>query len=762
MSKGKGLDPIDSRPLVGVRVLDLVTGPMGAIARHFAELGADVVRVEPDGGASDRTAGSFVDGVSLDFVAANLGKRAASERRRDALIAGADIVIAPRGAIDVMALRQAYPALVMLSVSDFGDSGRFSDWTGSGAVYHALTGELSRSGIPGRAPLLPPGDIGLACAAVQAAYAALVALWQALKTGTGDHIDFSVLDGAGQALDPGYGIGGSATAGVPASKLPRGRPEARFMYPILPCKDGFVRICVLAPRQWQGMFRWMGKPEEFADPSFDKLQNRFKSKTLLPAIARFFAGKTRAEVEAEAETFGVPAAAVLDLDEALMTEQIEARKAFRDIEIAPGISVPMPDGVLEVDGERMGIAGPAPDLPSDDVDWLPRDPLPHPAGQGERPFAGIQVYDFGVIVVGAEAGRLLADQGADVVKVESSAFPDGSRQSRVPGLIAPTFATGHRNKRSLGINLRDPQGKAILTDLVRDADVLLSNFKGGTLESLGLDYASLKSVNPAIIVTDSSAFGPTGPWAKRMGYGPLVRASSGLTMQWRYPGEPDSFSDAITVYPDHVAGRIGVIGVIALMIRRLRTGIGGQVSVSQSEVMLSHMPVRIAGDALRRAGHVVIDEGENSAVYPCAGDDEWCVVTERGSEDEARIAGVTGGKPLADWLQERSSQGAMEALQAAGVPAGAMLRVSELPGFDYYQERGFFREVTHPHMDDPFMVEAAAFRSDTLPDPDERPAPLLGEHTEALMREKLNMDEDAIAANIASGALERYEEKEEA
>lgn len=264
----------EDRPLTGVRVLDFMVGPTAAIARHFAELGADVIRIEPAGGAPDRAEGQFAGGISIDFVAANLGKRAATPDTLQGLVPHADILIAPRGTAEVEQLRALNPALVILSVSDFGDSGPYRDWVGSGPVFHALSGELSRSGITGREPLLPPGDLAIACAVVQAVYGALLAYWQALKTGLGDHLDFSMLDGTTQALDPGYGIAGSATAGVPASKLPRGRPEARFMYPILPCMDGFVRLCILAPRQWQGMFAWMGRPEEFADPSFDTLRAR--------------------------------------------------------------------------------------------------------------------------------------------------------------------------------------------------------------------------------------------------------------------------------------------------------------------------------------------------------------------------------------------------------------------------------------------------------------------------------------------------------
>ena len=744
------------KPLAGVHVLDLVVGPMAAIGRQLAELGADVIRLEPEGGSVDRRHSPSAGGISLDFAAANLGKRTAGLDRFDELLAGADILIAG-SECDVAAALARHPRLVAMKVSPFGDTGRFANWQATGPVYHALTGELSRSGIPGREPLLPPGDLAQACAAVQGAYVALLAYYNRLRTGAGDLLDFSVLDGAAQALDPGYGIAGSAAAGIPASKLPRGRAEARFMYPILPCKDGFVRLCILAPRQWQGMFEWMGRPEEFSDPAFDKLQNRFASRSLLPAIAKFFADKTRRDIEEAGQRHGVPAAAVLDLDEALGTEQIVARRAFKPVEIAPGISAPMPDGTVEIDGQRMGADGPAPG-PDGEADWR-SPPLDLDAPTvGERPLSGLRVLDLGVIVVGADSARLLGDQGADVLKIENAAFPDGSRQSRTGELISATFVAGHRNKRGLGLNLRSDDGKHLLHELVAQSDVVMANFKGGTLQSLGLDYDSLKAFNPGIIVVDSSAFGPSGPWSRRMGYGPLVRASSGLTMQWRYPGEPDSFSDAITVYPDHVAARIGAIATIALLVRRLRTGLGGSVAVSQAEVMLSHMAPKVARRVLERAGIEVTGEDAegSSALYRCAGDDEWCVVSIRGEADRSAMLSVTGGEDIGTWLAGQDSRAAMEALQAAGVPAGAMLRVSELPEFDYYVERGSFRGVIHPHRSEPHFAETAPVRSQRMPDPPEIPAPLPGEHTEEVVREILGFDHARIQELIANGALEQF------
>jgi len=599
----------DNRPLSGVRVLDLIYGPLAQIGRQLAELGAEVIRVEPRCGAHDRRLRPRVNGVSLPFITANLGKHslaldlaeAADARHFEQWLVHTDIVLHTADAEhpDPDTLRARHPHLVILSVSPFGQNTSLRDWQASDPVLHALSGGLSRSDLPGCEPLLPPGELNVTCAAAEAVYVVLLAYFHRLRSGEGDWLDFSLLDGAAHALDPGYGIAGSATNGEPLSQLLRGRIDVSFYYPIIPCKDGFVRICILAPRQWQAMFTWMGEPTEFADPDYQTLSRRFASPALIPAIASLFAGKTRTELEIEGEAFGIPIAAVASLEEALDSDQLKARRALMDIDIADGISTRCPGGVLEIDGLRANPPCPAPGL-----DEYPRTILTAattttsayaftiPADA--RPLSGLRVLDLGVIVVGAEQGRLFADQGADVVKLETSAFPDGNRQSLNNAAFSVAFAAGHRNKRGLGLNLRSEKGRALFCELIKTTDVLLSNFKPGTLASLGLNEATLRALNPGLIMLDSSAFGVTGPWNRRLGYGPLVRASSGLSAQWRYPDDPASFSDASTVYPDHVAARIGVIGALALLIRRLRTGRGGRVSVAQMEVILQQMATDIA------------------------------------------------------------------------------------------------------------------------------------------------------------------------
>ncbi len=747
-------------PLTGIRVLDAVPGALGAVGRLLGELGAEVIRVEPRGGGADRNNEPSAQGVSLPFVAANLGKQAVTidlpgngERLLE-LARGADILLeAGLPGLDHAAVRAAAPRLILVSISDFGTTGPWRDWQASDAVLHALTGGLSRSGLPDRPPLLPPGQLTIETAASQIVMATLGALIRALRTGEGDRLDMSLLEAAMQSLDPGFGLNGSAQSGVPSWKQPRGRTDERYRYPILPCADGFVRLCVLAPRQWRSMFTWLGEPEEFAGPEWEKLLVRFRSTTLLPAIARFFADKTRAEIEEEAARRGIPAAGLLSVDEAIGTAQMTARSAFVPVEIAPGMALPFPNGTIEIDGLRAGIRGPAPALAGEARFTGERARFDAPPA-ADFPLDGVRVLDMGVIVVGGEAGRLLADLGADVVKVENAAFPDGQRQSRDDDPVSLTFAAGHRNKRGLSIDLKSDRGKALFLDLVRQADVLLSNFKPGTLAALGFDAETLLRANPRLVAVDSSAFGPTGPWSGRLGYGPLVRASAGLSKQWTYPGEPESFSDTVTVYPDHVAGRISAVGALALLIRRMRTGQGGTASVSQAEVMLGHKAVEIAEAAARAAGMAVVADPREDLLLACAGEDEWCAVSLRDAPDCAAFAALVGDDPAA-WARGRSPQDAMVALQEAGVPAGMMVRVVDLPDLPGFQALGTFREATHPLIAAPFTVEGALTRSERVPAPDQRPAPRIGEDSVGVVKDWLGLDDGDVAPLLADKIIEQ-------
>jgi len=787
--EGAGTD----EPLSGVRVLDLSSRALSGIGRRLAELGADVLRIEPPGERRADQGDMDVDTVAVAIarfgkahLALDLGKQA-DRGAFEELASRADLLIetAPPGSeqervLDVAGLHMRNPGLVTLSVSPFG-RGSHERWQATDPVLQALAGPLSRSGAPNREPLLAPADLALNCAIEQAFFLLLLAYFHRLRSGVGDHLEVSLLEAAAQAFDPSFGMGGSAISGMRPADISRGDLAGYLPYPIVRCADGFVRLCILAPRQWKAMFAWMGEPPEFADPSFETTLVRIGSRPLQEATARFLSEKTCAAVEAESQRRGIPIASLRAFDEAIDAEHFCARDVFASLPVAEGVAATAPNGVFVVDGAR-AVAHERTDRGA----WGPRKGVS--AGADEpflsgRPLAGVRVLDLGVIIAGAEQGRLLADFGAEVIKVENSAFPDGSRQIQ-PGMasggkISPSFACGNRNKKSIGLNLRTAEGRDLFLGLARKADVVLSNFKPGTLESLGLDNATLLRANPRLILADSSAFGATGPWSGRMGYGPLVRASAGLTALWRYEDEPETFRDSLTVYPDHVAARVVAAGVIALLIRRASTGGGGVVSVSQAEVMLSHLSAQIAQRSLERTG-VTIEGSAHDApwgVFACAGEDEWCVVTVRDDADWASLCRVMERGDLAAdpalahadgrraqrahveaaleaWLVEMTPHAAMTALQGAGVPAGAVLRPPDLLEFPPLARRGALRMMRQTHMPEPFYVQYECAPSENIADPPLRSAPLRGEHTREIASDLLELEDEEIDRLIAAGVLE--------
>jgi crotonobetainyl-CoA:carnitine CoA-transferase CaiB-like acyl-CoA transferase len=759
------------RPLDGYVVLDVLDGTVKALSRTYADLGARVIRVRPLGG--ERAAGDRREaivcavadaGKELVTLAHAPGERSAQWRE---LLQLADLVLVPSPrAAELNFPPEAVPErCVLMTVSMFGTGNAYADWQATDPVLHALSSELSRSGVAGREPLLPPGRLAFDCAMTQATYVGMAAIYAARVTGRGDRIDFSMLDGAVQALDPGFGLAGSATLGRSAKLLPPGRPAPGLLYPIFPCADGQVRVCLLAPRQWQNMFRWLGSPTPFASAEFNSLEVRQQSGALTQAMAAFFRHRLKADLEREGAEHGVPISGVLSLAECLATDHVTARGIIAEVALPDGHKVRMPRGVIGID-RHVPSAAPA-----------GHEPASRPAGATPaRPLAGLKVIDLGVIVVGGEQSRLLADLGADVVKVESASFPDGTRHSYLRTGLSVGFAAGHRNKRSLGLDLRHPDGKALFLRLAGEADVILSNFKPGTMESLGFDYTTISGLNPGVVMVDSSAFGADGPWAGRMGYGPLVRAASGLTRKWCYPNDAEAFSDSVTIYPDHAAARYGAIATLALLTRRLRTGRGGTASISQMEVMLEHFAPEIVGLA---NGVEDWDEASDApwGVFPARGDDEWCVVTVRGDRDWQALSQVVCRedwatlpqyadrhgrlrnraaieRDLTDWIARQDADAVMRRLQAAGVPAARMLRIADLPEFGYFRERRLFRAEKHPHLAEEVVSERFHAPSSNIADLPATPAPLMGEHSAEVVRDWLALPPDEIEHLFTANALQ--------
>ncbi|MDR2348025.1 MAG: CoA transferase, partial [Bifidobacteriaceae bacterium] len=617
--------PEDPRPLAGVLVIDAVDSGLELTGRILADLGAYVVRLEPPGGAPGRRRGTMSGAVSLDFALTNRGKKSVTvdprveadlELLRELLVRADVLLEAPTTSWLAEAgfgpdqIKASNPKLVHTLITDFGMTGPHAKWTGSPDVHVAASSVLSRSGFPETPePLLPPEPLAYVAASTQAAWDTLLAHHIAVASGRGDRLDFSIQHALVNIFDPQIGSASSATSMEPPRAIPRGRPEGRHLYPIFKAADGYVRICVLSARQWQGMLEWLGSPEELQDPKWNNIGQRFTHPEVLnPYYERLFAPKTRAEAVEQGQRLGVPIAGLSRVGELTSEPGFADAGAFVRLEIEPGLTVTAPSQLVEIDNVKGELPPPigAPGSGRAEVAaMLAATPAPPPApasdttGPVEAPLAGLRVLDLGVIVAGGETGRLFADYGADVIKVESREYPDGSRQTMDPNSpYGLAFSYMARSKRSLGLNLRSEEGRELFLKLVEKSDLVLTNFKAGTMDRLGLGYDILSARNPGIVLSESSAFGNHGPWASRGGYGPLVRASAGLSLLWRYPDQDPGVADSVTIYPDQPSSRLLALGHLASLLRRGRTGRGGRVGVAQVDVIFNALGPWLAQESL--------------------------------------------------------------------------------------------------------------------------------------------------------------------
>jgi len=794
---------VDGGLLASLRVLDLSGDDGDSVTRLLADLGADVLKVEPPGGSPSRTKSPTLRGRSLCFALHNANKRCtvldpgeSGDRERLIELAGAADIVVDSGipgqaaayGTSCEALADRFPQVVALSFTDFGRTGPRSSWRATDPVLYALSGALSRSGPTDGTPVSPPDGIASATAAVQAAWAVLVAYYNRLRCGTGDYIDFSRFDAVVMALDPAFGAHGQAAAGMRHPNRWRGRPKNQDAYPIYPCRDGYVRLCVMSPRQWHGLRRWLGEPEEFQDPKYDVIAARFAAWPKIGVlITQLFADQTMKALVSAGQAHGVPISAVLAPTQILASEHFRAVGAVADAELAPGAHSRVPAGYFAVNGQHVGLRTVAPPAGHHDARWLAEPAaIQAPGKSGQRPFDGLRIVDLGVIVAGGELSRLFGDMGAEVIKVESASYPDGLRQARIGEPMSESFAWTHRNNLAFGVDLRSDAGRQVFGRLVADADAVFANFKPGTLTALGFPYDVLRALNSRIVLAESSAFGDAGPWSNRLGYGPLVRATAGVSKLWTDEhSEPDRsdagarhrFYDATTVFPDHVVGRITAIGALAALIHRDRTGTGARVHVSQAEAVVNQLDARYVVEAVRADGHGDLQHDASiHEIFPCAGDDEWCAVSIRSDAEWRSATAVFGQTELADdarfatgaerranrddllllvsaWTRARSPVQVAGALQSVGVPAGPMNRPPDVLEDPQLRERKLYADMRHPLFDHPLPAETGPAPFRHIPAALQRPAPLPGQDTREICHKILGMSSDETEQLINSSVL---------
>lgn len=401
------------------------------------------------------------------------------------------------------------------------------------------------------------------------------------------------------------------------------------------------------------------------------------------------------------------------------------------------------------------------------------------------PLAGIRVTDFSWIGAGSFSTKMLADAGADVIKIESSLRLDSLRvappfKDRIKGVNrSGYFSDRNTSKRSLTLNLKEPKALEIAKELIANSDVVANNFTPGVMERLGLGYNVVKAIKPDIIYVSMSMQGQTGPHSGDLGYGLTIGALSGLH---HLSGLPDRLPAGTgTNYPDHMPNPChSVFAILAALRHRRRTGEGQMIDIAQTEPMIALLATAVLDNTVNgrnpiRKGNYH-DRFAPQGVYPVVGKDRWIAIAVTDDAEWHGLVSVLGPQgPLsrADWATNEARMAQREAidtaisvetagkdgtelmtaLQAAGVPAGLVNDASDLITRDAQMaHRGHWVRLDHPEMGES-IYNAPPYRFANAEVNLRRPAPLLGEHTKEILTDVLGYSAEETQQMIETGVL---------
>jgi len=784
-------------PLAGFRIVDLTVDRGELCGRLLSDLGADVIKVEPPGGSPARELAPLHEGVSLFFAARNAGKRSAvidldaDPAKLHELLACADAVLVSDGPsrdLDPEALSARHPHLVVTSIMPYGLTGPWKDRVASDGVL-AATGSIAfKAGLPEKTPLFPPASFVDDGTSIHFAFATLCALWQREDTGWGQVLDCSCNEAIANQGD--WTLHNTWSARQFGQVMP-GSAEVRNgagpVWPSFRCADGFVRVVMLAARQWIAMRAWLGEPEYLQDPELEGFVARLGlAETVInPLIAELFADKTMDEISSEAQRRGIVCTPLATPSDVLKNDHFRERGTLVEVDLGQGLRGPVPAGFFEFDGSRQGPSVGPPEVGqhTEAVFANLGDPRPTPGTNPSEgaPLDGLRVADFGHGGVGVEIGRMFAEYGADVIKIESRSYPDFIRV-QTGTEMSPGFASSSRSKRGFGANAKKEGGREVLKKLVAASDMVIENNSTGVMDELGLGWEILSAVNPNVVMLSSQLMGAHGPWKDFRGYGPSTRAAGGLEMLWNYDDQ-DEPAGGMSIFPDHVAGRVGALGALAGLIGRRRgDGQGTHIELAQVEVTVGIVGDLLTKEALEPGSvHATGNRRPRGApwgLFPCEGEEQWVAITVRndaewrslveviGSPDWATEEALASGEgrharsaeieaALAEWTAGRSREEVVAACQAACIPSGEMLTTLETETNDQFVARGFPIVIPQPGLlNDDQLFDGPGFTGSRMAPAIIRAAPMIGEHTRAICRDLLGMDEAEIERLIAEISLE--------
>lgn len=788
------LNQAESHALTGLRILDCTGRVGGYCGLLLANLGAEVILIEPPGGDPARNEGPFKDDIpnpdgSLPFAAYQTNKRGivldlesdADRETLRGLIRHADVMVEDRPAgfwqrlgLGYQDLQTINPALVLTSITGFGSTGPYRDFKAPNIVAFAMGGLMNLCGHPERAPLMGPCDIAYRLSSVHAAFGTLIALFERRASGRGDHIDVSMQDVL--VADPFLRIitRYSVTGEVPQRT---GHSQATTVAETYQCRDGFVRIFCNQADHWRRLVAWLGNPPELIDPKLENVQNRFPLRPLLDRLieARTLNYDTKQFFD-EFQGLRLAAAPINSPSAFLQDEQTRHRDYVVEVDDSrlgrhrfPGDPYKLSESPWRVSrgaprlGEHQSLIGRDWSVPSSDLASLNPSPTDSPA------FPGVRVIIFPTGIVGPALGSLLAEHGAEVISIEAGgAIRSPQRGQRFQ--VASDLES-NRGRKRIAINMKHPEGLDLAKRLIVVSDVVAENFSARVMASWSLDYPRMRQLRSDIIMASLGAFGQTGPRRDYVSFGPILMAYSGMTYLWRDPEFERPGTASQTAFPDYIAPSYGALAILAALHYRARTGKGQYIDLSQAETAASmiapaHLEWLINGREPQPRGNLSATAVPHGC-YRCRGDDRWCVISVQTDDEWAKFCDVIGHRELmadprfADlsaritnrseldalvesWTAQHTAHQVMMILQRDGVAAGVVQTAEDLYRDPHLRERGSAREVFHRHTG--WVTRAGpSVRLTNSKFKPRNEAHFAGEDNEAVLGELLGMSSEQIA-----------------
>jgi crotonobetainyl-CoA:carnitine CoA-transferase CaiB-like acyl-CoA transferase len=785
-----------------LRVVELGDIPAAYATRWLADLGADVIKIEPPGGDPTRLLPPFAGNIedrerSLTFIHANTNKRSIAldlegETDRQTLarlLMSAQLFVeaTPLGYLekfgfDDRRFKEQWPHLVVVSVTPFGRTGPYRHYKGSDAIANASGGFLFGQGDNTKGQCTAPSHLAYQMAGAMAAMLGLAGIRHARSTGAGQRIDMSLQE----ALT--FTNSSSIARYSRENRLER-RPGARAYggagTNIYRCKDGrYVHFTTNMPHMWKEFAQnWM-TDKSLAGPEWENSRYRdAHAKEVAAAFAKFIGQFDADDFANQAQARHLAAAPLNTIGQFVNCEQNRVRQWLQEIEHPVIGNYKAPGAPMRLSLTPMRVRRPAPLLDQHRKEILAElDGLAASAPKRQNPgtdtrgpmLAGLRMIDLTQQYAGPLGTELLAYYGMAVVKIETGTIASKEREAAV-------HACMNRAKLGCTINLRHPQGKELFKQLIAKSDVVVDNFSSGVLERLGFSFDILREINPGIVQAVMPGWGLTGPLKSWVAWGWQLLAYTGIMRLWGYPDSPMETRCKIA-WPDRVGSVTMALGVLAALEYQARTGKGqfieaGMLEAQGSMLGPAILDYTVNGNEWDAMGYEEVLGAPYApyGCYPCSGDDNWIIIACAGDSQWHKMVSLIGEKSwaadpkfsanpgrkeyrdeldqkLSQWTRKLTPKQVFRILQEAGVAAGIPSSGEDLFHDIHLRARGHIVEteaepwgrITHHGLPGIPSLSAASAA---------RPAPWIGAHNDQVFGEILGLSKDQIQQLKDAGAI---------